>query len=1021
MQENLDQEILFTEEGFNPENDFDVYLDSYAHAVKDWNDFLKHYGTPRHSGRYPWGSGENPYQRTGDWLSRYNQLRDAGLTESQIADALGIYNEKGEISTTKLRAFKTIATDYRKSYQLEAIKSMKGDGLSNGEIAKRLGLAGESTVRGMLKDNYQQNRDLASKAADELRRIIDESNGQLIDVGKNAELQLGISSTKMDVVLEMLKAEGYEIRVGRIPQATNPDQMTTLKVIGPPGIPKNAIYNYSNIRQITEYKFNEKDELVPSFEYPKSMDGKRLLVKYADEGGTEKDGLIEIRPGCPDLNLGNVNYAQVRILVDGTNYLKGMAVYNPDLPEGVDVLFNSGHTRAEGYDASVKPVAKNLKKDPNNPFGSAIKPDGGQYHYIDENGERQLGLINKRAEESEWGNWSKELPSQFLSKQPVPLVKQQLQLSLVDKKDELEEIMKITNPTVRKKVLEDFAGDCDTQASELKAAALPGQKYQVLLPLTSIADGECYAPQFRDGQQLALIRFPHGGTFEIPIVTVNNRNEEGKKFITPNALDAIGITKTTAMQLSGADFDGDTALVIPINQKAKIKSTPILPGLNGFDPSMAYGGVEQEDGTFLRNGMPYKMMAKKDVQKQMGMISNLITDMTVSGATDEELARAVRHSMVVIDAEKHHLDYTASERENGIAELKKKYQIRSDGHIGGAATLLSRAGAEANGVPERVEGAFFNKTNLHRVTQLENHTFRDDETGEIYKSKEVKSYPYDPKTGERVYRETGRKYYKVDYINSKGRKVTASVFTNSDGDKLYKNDKGETVKVTNEKLKEFVAPNKTSVSNMDLTKDANSLISITHSAQEQLYADYANNLKALANSARKASFAIQENTYSPAARKVYANEVMSLDAKLKEANLNAPRERQAQILASTEIKAKFEDNPGLTKEEKKKISNSAIQRARAKVGAKRVELSITDKEWEAIQAGAISTHKLTQIMNKAGDQIRALATPKQTNVPSASKINRMKALSKSGYTISEIADALGYSTSTINKYLKGEE
>ena len=23
---------------------------------------LYHYGTPRHSGRYPWGSGENPYQ-----------------------------------------------------------------------------------------------------------------------------------------------------------------------------------------------------------------------------------------------------------------------------------------------------------------------------------------------------------------------------------------------------------------------------------------------------------------------------------------------------------------------------------------------------------------------------------------------------------------------------------------------------------------------------------------------------------------------------------------------------------------------------------------------------------------------------------------------------------------------------------------------------------------------------------------------------------------------------------------------
>ena len=36
-------------------------------VVEEMKDILMHYGTPRHSGRYPWGSGENPYQRNGDF------------------------------------------------------------------------------------------------------------------------------------------------------------------------------------------------------------------------------------------------------------------------------------------------------------------------------------------------------------------------------------------------------------------------------------------------------------------------------------------------------------------------------------------------------------------------------------------------------------------------------------------------------------------------------------------------------------------------------------------------------------------------------------------------------------------------------------------------------------------------------------------------------------------------------------------------------------------------------------------
>ena len=71
------------------------------------------------------------------------------------------------------------------------------------------------------------------------------------------------------------------------------------------------------------------------------------MVRYADDVGSdgvkgiEKDGVIELRRGVEDLDLNGNRYAQVRILVDGTHYLKGMAVYSDDMPDGVDVVFNT--------------------------------------------------------------------------------------------------------------------------------------------------------------------------------------------------------------------------------------------------------------------------------------------------------------------------------------------------------------------------------------------------------------------------------------------------------------------------------------------------------------------------------------------------------------------------------------------------------------------------------------------------------------------------------------------------------
>lgn len=892
-------------------------------------DILMHYGTPRHSGRYPWGSGDDPYQHSGDFLSRIEELKSKGLTETEIAKAMGM-------STTQYRAQKSLAKDERRALDVAQAKSLREDGLSLNEIAREMGFANDSSVRSLLNERSEARMNQAKKTAEFLKEQIAEKG--MIDVGTGVERELGISKEKLKEALAILEAEGYPVYGGRIQQATNPGKHTTLQVVCPPGTEHKEIYDYDNIHSVKDYiSYDDGESFRKSFVYPESMDSSRLKIRYAEDGGIDKDGVIEIRRGVEDLSLGESHYAQVRILVDGNRYLKGMAVYSDDLPDGVDVVFNTNKKQG----TPTGDVLKKITNDPENPFGSLIKEHGGQSYYDDPNGKytdpvtgkkQSLSLINKRAEEGDWGEWSDHLPSQFLSKQSMTLINKQLDLATKDKFAEFDEICSLTNPTVKKALLKSFADDCDSAAVHLQAAALPRQKYQVILPVTDMKDDEVYAPNYKNGEKVALIRYPHGGTFEIPILTVNNKQPTAKRML-DNALDAIGINSKVAERLSGADFDGDTVMVIPTGGKVKVTSTPPLKGLEGFDPKLEYGG--KKEGTF-------KPM--KNTQTEMGKISNLITDMTLKGATQDELARAVRHSMVVIDAEKHKLDYKQSERDNGISALKKKYQgtVDENGRYHeGAATLISRAKSETS----------------------------------VLKRKG--SPIIDKETGEQRYKEVYEEY----------------------------TDKNGKVKVRTQ-----------ASTKMAETKDARTLSSGT--PQEEAYADYANNMKSLANRARREMMNTGKIAYSASAKRTYQAEVDSLEAKLNVALKNAPRERQAQILANATVKAKKQENPDMTKGEIKKANQQALTAARNSVGAKREPILITDREWEAIQAGAISENRLTQIINNVDtDKLRQRATPRATTTLSSAKVNKIASMNASGYTTAEIAEALGVSASTVSKYL----
>lgn len=875
-------------------------------------DELYHYGIKRRSGRYPWGSGAKKSRNASDFLSTVDVLEKDGFNEKQIAEYFGL-------QTKQLRAYKSNAHNEVRAAKAAMALRLKDKGYSNSEIGRRMGI-NESSVRSLLDPAISMRKNASTNTAEMLEKEI--ASKKYIDVGGGVENQIGVSRNTLDNAVEQLRAKGYTYHYLKVEQLGT-GKFTSIKVLAAPDVTYKEVKD--NQSKVTSPGFYSEDlgQTVVGIKPPSSISSKRILVNYGDQGGSDKDGVIELRRGVKDLDLGAARYAQVRVAVDGTHYLKGMAMYSDDIPKGYDVIFNTNKNSS----TPKMDVFKKMKDDPENPFGATIR----QKTYIGKDGKEHLSALNIVNEEGDWNTWKKTLSSQMLSKQSTALAKKQLKLAYDIKKEEFDEICSLKNPVIKKCLLDKFADNCDSSAVHLKAAGLPRQASKVILPFPEMKDSEIYAPSYRNGEKVVLIRYPHGGTFEIPELIVNNKSNKKAKSLIGNAQDAVGINPRVAERLSGADFDGDTVLVIPVG-KVKIKTSAPLKGLKNFDPKVAYPGYP---------GMPKpgEKGSGFDKQGKMGDISNLITDMTIKGAPADDIAAAVRHSMVVIDAEKHNLNWRQSYLDNGIANLKAKYQGASNA---GASTLISRAKGDKR-VPKRKDG-----------------------------------YKVDPETGRKIFTETGETYEK------NGKQVV----------RLQKSSK------------------------MYETEDAYSLSSGT--AMENTYADHANKLKALANSARKTSLTTKPIPYSPEAKAKYRQEVDSLNAKLNIALKNRPLERKAQLLANERVKLVRQNNPDMDKDDIKKLKNQALTQARLQTGAsKKARLvDITDREWEAIQSGAISTNKLSQIIQNSDlDILKQRSMPRESRGISDAKRARAKMLESNGYTLAEIADSLGVSTSTISKVL----
>lgn len=941
------------------------------------------YGILRKSGRYPWGSGSTVNKRNRDFLAYFDAVKaDAKAAGQNDARAITATCQLLGISTTDYRAARSAAKNQQKQMQIDQARKLRDKGWSHQNIATKMfgNPKQESTVRSLLAADAKDKANTLQNIATMLENGVIAK--RFIDIGTGVEQHLGISADKLRVAVAMLKEKGYMVHKVQVDQlGTSPGNKTTIKVLAPPGTKyKDVNSAKEQISQLDALGQFSKDNgrTILGLKPPLSISSKRVGIRYAEQGGGLADGVMYVRPGVADLSLGNSHYAQVRVMVDKSHFLKGMAVYKNDLPDGVDIQFNTNKSDTGNKLDALKPLkTKKLDDgteviDHDNPFGAQIKPNG---QVLDEKTGKVTSAMNVINEEGDWNTWSRNLSSQFLSKQSSTLAKNQLDQTYTERKDELDSIMQLTNPAVRKKLLESYADGTDSAAVDLKAAALPGQASHVILPIEKMKETEVYAPNFENGSQVALVRYPHGGTFEIPVLTVNNRATEAKRAFGDHPPDAIGINPKVAQRLSGADFDGDSVIVIP--QKAgpnKIQTTDpskdaSLKSLSEFDPQREYAkydGMKTIDGGTWNEATGKVDYGPKGPQpggkqQQMGKVSNLITDMTIRGASNDKIARAVKHSMVVIDAEKHVLDYKRSEIENGIKALRQEFQDKGEGKAaGGASTLISAAGSRKDIRAQKARPA--------------------SEGG-----------PVDPLTGKKVFVPKGESF--IDPKTGKERFPTQRTTKLAVEEDAFKLTSGGSKENPGTRI-------------------------------EAVYAEHSNRMKELANLARKEAVNTTMEKADPTAAKTFDTEVKSLNAKLNLAIQNRPLERQAQVYANETLAAKKADYPDMDAAQEKRIKFQALAEARSRTHpdgpTSKQQIEITDSEWKAIQARAISPSKLVSILDNANlETVKRLATPRTQLVMTGAKLSRASTLMSSGrYTQAEVAQALGVSLTTLKNSLK---
>lgn len=965
-------------------------------GTKDADSLDKHY---KYS-KAVWDVVPENYKIDSDFHRQLDELKKQGYTPAQIALGLGV-------TSTALKARASIATNVFKRELIEKNRELQEgimgeDGnwikepITNRSARARILGLDEGTLRSMENGNVDRNSKIIFNIADKLREEM--ANNKYLNIGKgtaermSAAERMNVSEDRLKTAVEILKLEGFDTINVQVDQlGSKVGNKTTVHTLVPPGTTyqqlKEDVANIDDVIAVYHGPHSEDGgETFRPLEKPTSIDSNRVFIRYAEDGGVDKDGLIELRRNVDDISLGRAAYAQVRISVDDKYYLKGMAmaVDDKDIPPGYDIVFNTNKHEGTPMEKVFKEIdEKKAQNNPENPFGTSIKLETDedyifQRHYIDKKtGEEKLSAINVVNAEGDWAKWSKTVASQMLAKQKPDVVEKQLDLTYEKRLAEFNEIMSLTNPVVKKRLLDDFEKNTDSAAVNLKAVAFPGQSTRVLLPFPNMKKNEVYCPGYEDGEVVALIRYPHGGIFEIPARVVNNKYKEARNVL-GDCKDAIGLHPSTSQQLSGADHDGDTVMCIPIRDKNGNKITDIKTSddivdigpykeLIGFDSKagfelpdevIATRKAHKEDKSIPMD--PRLMRDDKQKGVEMGKVTNLIADLTAKNAQPKHIVAAVKYSMVVIDSYKHNLDWKRAKKFFEIDKINKLYR-----ETGGADTIMTRAKSPDWVYPKK------EKTAVSRMTPEELERWYAGE--KIYEDvTETKAYR-DKETGE------------LHMYEAHGKRVKSTKM-------------GEAT--TEQDVLDLRSKNPTKV--------------------ENLYASLAIRLKNLAKQARKESRSMQISSKEtdPALKEKYKEEIKSLNEQVDRVLSNAPLERKAQAYGNRLFSNFERDNPDLDEDHYKKARAQCIERARKRIGSKQIKIDITDREWEAIQSGVISKTQLNKILDHANmDRVKKLAMPKQTTTLAEGKINSIITMANNGKSAAEIANSLGISISTVNNYV----
>ena len=272
------------------------------------DDVLKHYGMPRRSGRYPWGSGENPYQRTGLFKGWVKDQKAAGISAKDIADVAkdaGCSNEiilrslksakyspaeimtAMDLNSSRYRAIDSIGSEEEKAERDALIRQyITVDQMSDTAIGKAMGL-NESTIRSIRSKLDDDEKKGNMQTAEALKEALDRSEAGMLDIGKGSEYYIGVSRTRLKNAVAILQEQGYNVQYDKVNQPFSGEQTSLMILTKNDKDWKDVHNNLDKITPLGDFYCEDGSNGILKVKAPTSIDSKRFPHVFVDSSAAK--------------------------------------------------------------------------------------------------------------------------------------------------------------------------------------------------------------------------------------------------------------------------------------------------------------------------------------------------------------------------------------------------------------------------------------------------------------------------------------------------------------------------------------------------------------------------------------------------------------------------------------------------------------------------------------------------------------------------------------------------------------